>query len=307
MFFRQKQDKTQGLKMYDLTTLYCSIDDFWQSFKEQWDQHLIENGKGKRGPDPLLSISEMMTIMVMFQQSNYRTFKHFYSYVHQYYSGYFPCLIGYARFVQVMKTLFIPLFAYAFFLRGKVTGIAFIDATSIKVCHNKRISRNKVFKGLAKRGKTTSGWFYGFKLHLIINDKGEILAFQVTPGNVSDVSVVDGLSKGITGKMFGDKGYISSALFQRLFREGLQLITTLRSNMKNKLMSLKNKLLLRKRSIIETVNDQLKNISQIEHTRHRSAANFLINLLSALIAYSHQEKKPSLNLEEYQGYSAITI
>jgi hypothetical protein len=177
-----------------------------------------------------------------------------------------------------------------------ITGIAFIDSTSIAVCHNKRIHRNKVFKGFAKRGKTTSGWFYGFKLHLIINDKGEILAFQLTPGNISDVSMLETLSKGIYGKLFGDKGYISSDLGKRLAKRGLELFTSIRANMKQQLMSLTDKILLRKRSLIETVNDQLKNISQIEHTRHRSVGNFLVNMLGGIAAYCHQPKKPTLKL-----------
>lgn len=280
----------------DLTTLYCSIDDFWKSFKREWDNHLIDNGKIKKGPGSQLSIPEMMTIVILFHQSNYRTFKHFYDYVCKCLKEYFPKLISYCRFVYLMKNLFIPLFAYLLHNKGEITGIAFVDSTSIDVCHNKRIPRNKVFRGIAKRGKTTSGWFYGFKLHLIINEKGEILAFQLTPGNVSDVSVVELLSKDIIGKLFGDKGYISSELTKNLLNRGLELFTTIRSNMKQKLMKLTDKILLRKRSIIETVNDQLKNISQIEHTRHRSAGNFLINLLAGIAAYTHQSKKPSINL-----------
>lgn len=197
-----------------------------------------------------------------------------------------------------MKNLFIPLFAYLMRNRGEITGIAFIDSTSIDVCHNKRIARNKIFKGLAKRGKTTSGWFYGFKLHLIINEKGEILAFQLTPGNISDVSIAQTLSKGIFGKLFGDKGYISAELAKKLLKQGLELFTSIRSNMKQKLMKLTDKILLRKRSIIETVNDQLKNISQIEHTRHRSPGNFLVNMLAGIGAYMLQPKKPSINVLE---------
>lgn len=279
-----------------LIELYCTIDDFWKSFKQEWDKHLIDSGKSKRGPEPELTISEMMTIVILFHQSNYRTFKHFYFYVCNYLSKDFPNLISYSRFVYLMKSIFVPLFAYLLHIRGTVTGIAFIDSTSIRVCHNKRITRNKVFKGLAKRGKTTSGWFYGFKLHLIINEKGEILAFQVTPGNVSDVSMAETLSKGIFGKLFGDKGYISSKIGKSLLDRGLELFTTLRSNMKQRLMSLKDKILLRKRSIIETVNDQLKNISQVEHARHRCVGNFLVNMLGGLAAYCHQPKKPSLKM-----------
>ena len=287
--------------MGDLTTLYCDVDDFWKQFRLEWEMHLINSGKIKRGPEPELSISEMMTIVILFHQSNYRTFKHFYGYITIHFRSYFPKLISYDRFVYTMKTLFIPLFAYLLYRRGVVTGIAFIDSTSIAVCHNKRIRRNRVFKNLAKRGKTTSGWFYGFKLHLIINDRGEILGFQLTQGNVSDISIVDTLSKGIIGKLFGDKGYISSELGKTLSQRGLGLFTTIRSNMKQKLMSLEDRILLRKRALIETVNDQLKNISQIEHTRHRSPQNFLINLLAGIAAYSFQAKKPSLNLSVSDG------
>lgn len=286
--------------MEDLTTLYCNVDDFWKEFRNEWEKHLIDSGKKKRGPEPELSISEMMTIVILFHQSNYRTFKHFYGHLSVHFKSYFPKLISYDRFVHTMKTLFIPLFAYLLRHTGVITGIAFIDSTSIAVCHNKRIRRNKVFKGLAKRGKTTAGWFYGFKLHLIINDRGEILAFQLTQGNVSDVSMVETLSKGILGKLFGDKGYISAEIAKNLFQRGLQLFTTLKSNMKQKLMSWKDKILLRKRSLIETVNDQLKNISQIEHTRHRSPHNFLINLLAGVAAYGLQPKKPSLILGCFQ-------
>lgn len=280
----------------DLTTLYCSVDDFWKYFRVECEKHLIDSGKSQRGPKAELSTSEMMTIVILFHQSNYRTFKHFYAHVSLHYRQCFPNLISYSRFVYLMKNLFVPLFAYLLQQAGTITGIAFIDSTSIAVCHNKRIQRNKVFKGLAKRGKTTAGWFYGFKLHLVINDKGEILAFQLTQGNVADVSMLETLTKGIVGKLFGDKGYISAELGQKLFHRGLQLFTSIRDKMKQKLMSLKDKILLRKRSLIETVNDQLKNISQIEHSRHRSPQNFLVNLLAGISAYGLQPKKPSLNL-----------
>lgn len=285
--------------MDDLTTLFCSVDDFWRSFEKEWKTTLIDNARPVTGPSPELSTPEMMTIMILFHQSNYRTFKHFYAFVCQHLRDAFPKLISYNRFVYVQKNLFIPLFAYLLHRRGCVTGIAFIDATSLKVCHNKRIGRNRVFKGIAKRGKTTAGWFYGFKLHLIVNDRGEILSFLLTPGNIADVSVVEELSKGICGKLFGDKGYISTKATKQLLERGLHLFTTLRSNMKSKLISLKDRILLRKRSIIETINDQLKNISQIEHTRHRSVGNFLVNVLAGLAAYSHQEKKPSLGLDKH--------
>ena len=280
--------------MRDLVELYCSIDDFWKFFKSEWDKHLIDR-TGPHGPDPELSTPEMMTIIVLFHQSNFRNFKHFYcNYVLKFLRKEFPKLLSYSRFVYLMKNLFVSLFAFLLYNRGKITGIAFIDSTKIQICHNKRIPRNKVFAGWAKRGKTTAGWFYGFKLHLIINEVGEILAFQFTPGNTADIAV-------IVGKLFGDKGYISSEIAMRLFKRGLRLFTTLRTKMRNKLLSMKDKIMLRKRVLVETVNDQLKNISQLEHTRHRSVANFFINALAAIAAYIRQPKKPRINLGEQEA------
>lgn len=287
--------------MNNLTELFCSIDDFCKQFTPTWKKKLIGSS---RGPSCSLHLSEILTILILFHQSNFRTFKHFYFHLQKIFSKEFPNLLSYSRFVRIEKRVFIPLFAYLLSRKGKVTGISFIDATSIAVCKNKRIRRNKVFKGLAKRGKTTSGWFFGFKLHLIVNDKGEILSFLLTPGNVSDVTPVEKLSKGITGKLFGDKGYISNFLFKKLYKNSLKLFTTLRSNMKNKFIPLMDKILLRKRSIIETINDQLKNISQIEHSRHRSISNFFINLLAGLAAYSHQKKKPSIRLGKELAFTS---
>jgi hypothetical protein len=149
--------------------------------------------------------------------------------------GAFPKLISYNRFVYLMKNLFVPLFAYLFHRRGVVTGIAFIDSTSIAVCHNKRIQRNKVFKGLAKRGKTTAGWFYGFKLHLIINDKGEILAFQLTPGNVADVAMVDTLSQRIFGKLLETRGIFQQNWQNPSYSVVWSCLQAIRSKMKQNL------------------------------------------------------------------------
>ncbi len=281
--------------MLDITTLFCSVDDFWKNFKINWYQKQIDY-KSPRGPKSYLSISEIMTIMILFHQSNFRTFKYFYFFLLQNYRKEFPKLPSYPRFVAIKKSVFVPLFAYLHHCKGKVTGISFIDSTIIRVCNVKRASSNKVFKNIARKGKSTMGWFFGFKLHLIVNEKGEIISFQITQGNVSDLSPVKTLSKGLWGKIFGDRGYISSKLFEELMTHNLQLITKLRNNMKNKLMKFSDKFLLRKRAIIETINDQLKNISQIEHTRHRSPCNFLVNLLSGLIAYCHQKKKPCFNL-----------
>ena len=242
-----------------------------------------------------------MTIMVAFHLSGARCLKHYYiNYVQKHLSFLFPQTFSYNRFVEVQHQVFLPLAA---FLqqegKGECTGVSFIDSTPVRVCKNNRIKRNKVFKGLAEIGKSTVGWFFGFKLHLVINEIGEIINFVFTKGNCDDrdMKVIGPISKKLFGKMFGDKGYISHKLFEWLFSNGIQLITGIRNNMKNQLMTMSDKILLRKRSLIETVNDELKNICQIEHSRHRSPANFLVNLTSGLVAYNFLPKKPKLNIE----------
>jgi hypothetical protein len=189
----------------------------------------------------------------------------------------------------------LPLFAYLMSrCRGPVTSIIFVDSTPLKVCSTKRIGRHRTFDGLAKRGKSTMGWFFGFKLHLIINGRGEFLAFELTPGNVDDRKPVPTMTKELWGRLFGDKGYLSQALFEQLYAKGVKLVTQPHKNIKNKLLAIEEKVLLRKRSLIETVNDQLKNVCQIEHTRHRKPSHFVVHLLAGLIAYARQPKKPSL-------------
>ncbi len=181
--------------------------------------------------------------------------------------------------------------------RKTPTGIYFVDSTVLRVCHHKRSHQNRVFKGLAKKCGSTMGWFYGFKLHLIVNDMGELMAFKLSQATTDDRVVLPEMAQSLTGKIIGDKGYISQDLFNRLYEKGLQLITKIRKNMKNKLMPIIDKILLRKPGVIESVFDQLKNISQIEHSRHRSVNNFMVNILAGLAAYCLQEKKPSLNIQ----------
>lgn len=281
-----------------LVELFTDVDDFCQIFEPRWVSFQISTGLRQRQRATQLSLSEIMTIMIYFHQSGYRFFKAYYQHhVQKYLVAEFPGLVSYSRFITLMVRAFVPLTFYLLSKRGTCTGIAFVDSTALKVCHNKRIERNQVFAGIAARGKTTMGWFYGFKLHLVVNEYGEILSFQLTPGNVDDRQPVPVLFQGLFGKVFGDKGYISKDLFAQLLQENIQLITGLRKNMQNQLMDLQDKLLLRKRSIIETINDQLKNISQIEHSRHRSFTNFLVNLIAGLIAYAIQPAKPALNFK----------
>jgi hypothetical protein len=284
-----------------LLELFCPVDDFWRAFEPYWQQQLLEHHVRARVRPSRLAMSEIMTIMIHFHQSHYRDFKAYYTeHVMKHLKSEFPGLVSYNRFVELMPMALIPLLAYFEQCKGRCGGISFVDATALRVCDNRRIERHKVFLGLAARGKTSMGYFYGFKLHLVVNEVGELLAFHLTPGNVDDRKPVPKLAKCLFGKLFGDKGYLSHPLVEQLLKQGLHLITSARKNMKNQLMLLEDKLMLRKRSIIETINDQLKNISQVEHSRHRSVDNFLVNLVSGLMAVGNQAKKPSLNLSQHQ-------
>jgi hypothetical protein len=286
--------------------LFCSADDFWQWFAPQWEPQLLACGqRQRRRRATALHPSEIMTIVIAFHASQYRTFKAYYTeQVLRHWRAEFPQLVSYPRFVALLPTILVPLTAYRQTQLGTCTGISFIDSTSLAVCHNARIAQHRVFTGRATRGKTSVGWFFGFKLHLVVNDRGELLAFCLTPGNLDDRRPVPQLLRRIRrrfGKLFADRGYISQPLAEQLLVEhGIQLITKLRKNMRNRLLDVSDKLLLRKRAIIETIYDQLKNICQIEHTRHRSPVNFLVNLVAGLIAYCHQPKKPALDLDPYR-------
>ena len=278
-----------------LINLYCLVDEFCKEFLPPWERQLLADNLKKRRRESQLSPSEIMTIYIHFHQSQYRNFKSYYIYHVQTHLAYlFPKLVTYQRFVSLIKSVIVPLCFFLQTLRGEETGIYFIDSTVLKVCHIKREKQHKVFKGIAKKAKSTLGWFFGFKLHLVINNKGEIMAFKITAGNVDDRRPVTELVKHLVGKLFGDKGYLSEKLSNELLQQGLHLMTRIKKNMKNKLMLPIDKLLLRKRAIVESVNDQLKNIAQIEHTRHRSIWNFTANILAALCAYALQPKKPSI-------------
>ncbi len=274
--------------------IFCQVHDFWKEFQAEWEKNLLSTRKRKRTSS--LCMSEVMTIVILFHLSRYRTFKDYYQQqVMQHYRSYFPHLVSYNRFVELMQSSTVPL---ALFLRRRrlapSQGVAFIDSTALAVCQNPRIAQHRVFSGRAQRGKTSTGWFFGFKLHLIVNHQGEIVSFCLTPGNTDDRKPVEQLTRGLGGKLFGDRGYVSQTLQEKLKQKGIELITKLRSNMKQPVLPLLDQLMLRKRALIESVYDFLKNTCQIQHTRHRSKQNWLVNLIAGLVAYSFLPKKPQL-------------
>lgn len=283
----------------NILPLFCDIDDFCLLFEPLWRERLLQTRQRDRAST--LCRSEVMTIITLFHASGYRNFKAYYTgHVLKHMGWDFPRLVSYNRFVELMPGALVPLCGYLQTRKGQCSGISFIDSTSLRVCHNRRIHAHKVFAGRAERGKTSVDWFYGFKLHLCINDRGELLSVQLTPGNTDDRRPVPELVKGLFGKLFGDKGYVSRPLFAALHDEGVQLVTKLKRGMKNRPMPYFDKIMLRKRAIVESVMDQLKNISQIEHSRHRSVANCFVNLVAGLIAYTWRQKRPSLNIRVKQ-------
>jgi hypothetical protein len=294
--------------MSELISMFCEIDDFCNWFEPLDQQRLLQDGQRQRVRKGQLSLSDIMTIIVFFHPSGYRDFKPYYpQYVAVHLRPYFPALVSYQRFVDLMPRALVPLCGYLHTRRGRCTGITFVDSTPIAVCHNKRSRRHQVFDGYATRGQSSMGWYFGFKLHLMINDEGELLAFRVTRGEVDDREPVWQMAQELWGDLYGDRGYISKALHDDLLANGLKLITLIRRNMKPPLMRLWDRLMLRKRLVIETVNDQLKNVSQIEHSRHRSLSGFMVNVVGGLIAYTFQPKKPSLGLRIEEAGLPVVI
>jgi hypothetical protein len=288
-----------SLPRLDITQIFCEVDDFCQQFARSWPESpLLPSMPGERLSRSRLHVSEIMTIAIAFHGSGYRTFKEFYTLcVLPHWRNAFPGLVSYTRFVELMPWGLMMLCCFLHRRRGDMTGISFIDSTPIEVCHPSRAHAHRVFKDQVGWGKNSVGWYFGFKLHLIINERGELLAFKLTPANVDDRQPVPELTQTLFGQLFGDRGYISQALFEELYQRGLQLVTKAKKNMKNRLVKLIDKILLRKRAVIESVNDHLKNICQIQHSRHRSGWNFLVNLLAGLVAYTYHPHKPSLDLE----------
>lgn len=277
------------IKEHQLVSIFCEIDDFCKELEKNISESpLIGQNKGKRGPACCLSISEIMSIQILFQMVGYRNFKTFYTgFMQTYWKQYFPNLPSYQRFVEIMNRALFALTIFTQSKSGKKTGIYYIDGSCLPVCHLKRSKRNRVFKEIAQYGRTSVGWFFGLKVHLVINNLGELMAFKITRGSVSDSSVAGSLLSSFEGLAFGDKGYIGKKLFDELFKNGLKLITRKRKNMKEKLsLSEYEKQLLNQRNLIETVFDCLKHKYHIWHTRHRSIINAMTNLIAALAAYT---------------------
>jgi hypothetical protein len=286
-------------KENQLIHLFIMLDDFCIAL-EHWKQRQPQYQQSPTR-EPVMSDSEMLAVLIFYQCSGYKCFQYYYEQmVARLLQGYFPQQVSYHRFIALIPRLLPGLYVFLKWqtLLSRRTKIYFIDSKKLPVCDNRRIHNHQVFAQYAQRGKSSTGWFYGFKVHLVINNYGEIMNFLFTSGNVADNNheVLHHLLEGLTGECYGDKGYLT-ALFEEFYEQGLQLITKVRNSMKNQLIPLAHYLKLRKRAVIESVNDILVSVFDLEHTRHRSPINALAHMLSALSAYCLYTDKPSVYVE----------
>lgn len=280
--------------MCKYTTIYTIVDDFCKTYEEWTSNKLLRDGK-RRNRAGKLSLSEALSIMIFYHFSE---FKHFKIYYQQFVLNgkWFKCAPCYDRFIQIIPSLFLPLVIMMHYLSGKKTGIYYVDSTHFAVCKNIRIANHKTFDGLAARGHSSIDWFYGFKLHMIINDKSEIVAIKITQGNIDDRKAFESMAiKGeLKGKCYADKGYLSKDLFTKLYKKGLTLITGIKRNMKNYLLPILDKIFLKKRFIIETIFGYIKEHFNLRPNKHRSPINFFASLLASLIAFQIKPTKPKI-------------
>lgn len=276
--------------------VFCFIDDFCGQVSHYLASHPLPPGLAPRaaaGRRPSLSESEVLTILVLYHLSGFKCFMYFYQrLVLGELHSYFPKACSYPQFLALARQACLHAFLLTHYRCGLSvrSGHYYIDSKKLPVCDNHRIHAHRVFAAVAARGKSSTGWFYGLKLHLVTNQYGELVRFLITPANVADNNqqVLSRLLKSLEGKCYGDKGYLS-ALLEELLEQGLHLVAKARRNMKNMLLSLSDKLNLRKRGSIEAVNDILMSVCDIDHTRHRNPVNALVQIFSGLTAYSFLE------------------
>jgi len=296
-----KQDKEN--KLIDL---FFHLDEFCialDQWKQQTNRLIVSTRK------PALCDSELMSICVFYHYSGYKCFQYYYQQmVVPILKSYFPKLVSYERFLCLLTRILPGLYLFLKYrtLLSQQTNLYFIDSKKLVVCHNRRIHSHRVFQGQAKRGKSSTGWFYGFKLHMIINNLGQIMNFLLTAGNVADNNeeVLKTLLVDLKGECYGDRGYLTK-LFEYFYEKGLRLVTKIKSNMKNVLVKMNQKIKLRKRAVIESVNDILTSVFDIEHSRHRKPINALAHLFSGLIAYCFYDNKPAVYLPQHQNLLVV--
>lgn len=216
-------------------------------------EELVRELLGSRGPSPKMTIAELMAILVYYKQCNkYKNFKQYFYDLQRTRKNMFPNLLSYGRFINWLPRLKNIFRALAKLTCGAPTGVSFIDSTTLAVCKNSRIKRNKVFKNEAKLGWTWQGPFFGFKIHIVVNEHGEMLNFKETTGNTDDRKPVIELCENIKGNLYADRGYICKNLAADLSENGTFIWTKPKKNMKGKHIPAIHQEMLNKRRHIES-------------------------------------------------------
>jgi hypothetical protein len=289
-----------------LIELFIDVDDLLKSFQAYQNSRQV--GQARRPTRiPQLSESEVCTILAAYHLSGYKCFEYYYRQViKKSYLSYFPKAPGYERFLVLVSRCYQLMYLWSLHccLKAARTGLYIIDSKRSEVCHLKREHSHRVFSVSARKGKTSTGWFYGFKLHLVINDRGEIVNRTLTGGNAADnnPALLQKLLTGLTGICLGDKGYFTS-LFECFYGHKLHLVTKPKRNMKPDWPCLiDHQHYLKKRALIESVNDLLISVCDLEHTRHRKPENAFAHIAAALIAYQFLEHKPAIFIPDQQAH-----
>ena len=277
----------------NVTELFYFVDEFGKKFGFE-NRHLTQLREKRPTREPGLCNSEITAIWLLYFESKLKTFKDFYL---NYLPGFkpeFPKMPSYERFVILKQRVLGYLNSLLNSILESDEYCYFVDSTEMSVCRRTRASRNKVFGRKASLGKSSKGFFFGFKLHIVVNRSGELCGVSLSRGNVDDRVPVPKITSRLSGLLVGDKGYISKKLFKQLMDKGLKLITDLKKGMKDGLRNMQESLALKKRSIVETVFSVLKGCLELVHSRHRSPINFLGHVFATLISYQMRKKKPTV-------------
>ena len=271
-----------------LPVIFCIVDDFCKKFEPYFKNQLKKDGFLKRDRKSQTTLSEDLTIVIFYQFSGIKNFKTFFYAFKKNFISEFPQLCSYNRFIEKKQRLLFPLYTLSECVKGECTGVSYIDSTALPVCHNKRIHTHKVFQKIAKRGKTTMGYFYGFKVHLVLNHTGHIINYSLSSGELHDLHKTFELLKNLWGSAYGDKGYVSSEIFENLRLFKVNIMTYLKKNMKKmreKLVPFQDAINLRNRGVVENTIKGLKIKYSMQQTRSRSVINYFVNIIGSICAH----------------------
>ncbi|WHP06129.1 IS982 family transposase [Acinetobacter corruptisaponis] len=291
--------------MYDFTEIFCSVDDFFKKFEPIYWQFPKQEKKRQRIRQATLSLSEIVTISICYKASQMHNFKAFFQLLCQYESRLFKELPCYKNILTLINQHQLAIHALHYALnQHKEDSYLWIDSTPLPVCKNKRIPKeHHALDDIASRGKSSMGWFYGCKLHLLMNHQGEIVNSDISNGHIADIRKVEKLVDGLSARVYGDRGYISQALKETLKEQGIDLITYPRKNMKVMLLPFSDEFHLRQRKRIETLIGLLKEKYHLVTGKHRSIAGFLSGVFSSLCAYQLcQKNKPQIHVVNSLAY-----